>query len=769
MLLALLPLALIVAGLLAPLLEKALGKWLGVALGAVPLGAFVWLASQVGAEPATYQSEWFSTLGVNLDFHLAGMGHLMALLITGIGFFISLYASGYLGGHPLRGYFFVYLYSFMGAMLGIVVADNIYLLFVFWELTSITSYLLIGFNHKESISRWKALQALLVTGLGGLALLAGLILLANAMGTARLSEMLAQGVSLADHPHYLAVLILVVLGAFTKSAQVPFHFWLPNAMAAPTPVSAFLHSATMVKAGVYLLAILHPLLGGTIAWEALLVGCGMLTMLAGALIGLFQTDLKRILAFTTLSVLGLLTMLLGVGTDLAVKSAVIFLFGHALYKAALFMVAGSIDHETGTREVTAMAGLRRAMPLTAAAGALAALSKGGFPPFFGFLGKEYVYKAGLGLEWLQPMVLGSGILANMLLLALAFKVGFHPFWGKQQTAPKAHVHEAPWTMLAGPIGLAIAGLTFGALPTLLAAPVIQPAVFAVAGHPVDFKLALWQGFNVPLLLSAVTVVGGLTIFFLRERIWRQTKAVTDQGWRGFDGVYERCFNAVVAVAKWQTGLLQSGYLRNYLFIILGTAVCLIGVQLYRVGGLPEIVEVGRVRLHEGLLIAIMITATLGALFSRSLLSTLLCLGVVGLGVALIFALFGAPDLAITQVLVESLTVVLFALVVYKLPRFKTYSKRATIIGDGIFAALCGIAVTLLVLKANYIQLSPTISTQLGEWSYPLAKGKNVVNVILVDFRAIDTLGEIAVLAIAALGIASLLRFRPRKEPAEPNS
>ncbi|MGF1449356.1 MAG: hydrogen gas-evolving membrane-bound hydrogenase subunit E [Opitutales bacterium] len=766
MLLAILPLSLIVAGLLAPLLEKVLGKWLGVVLGVVPLAAFAWFAAQVGGDPVSYQATWFGTLGVNADFRLMGMGHLMALLITGIGFFISLYASGYLGGHALRGYFFVYLYAFMGAMLGIVVADNIYLLFVFWELTSITSYLLIGFNHKESISRWKALQALLVTGLGGLALLAGLILLANAMGTARLSEMLAQGVSVANHPHYLAILILVVLGAFTKSAQVPFHFWLPNAMAAPTPVSAFLHSATMVKAGVYLLAVLHPLLGGTIAWEGLLVTCGMITMLAGALIGLFQTDLKRILAFTTLSVLGLLTMLLGVGTDLAVKSAVIFLFGHALYKAALFMVAGSIDHEAGTREVTSLAGLRRAMPLTAAAGALAALSKGGFPPFFGFLGKEYVYKAGLGLEWLQPLVLGSGIAANMLLLALAFKVGFHPFWGKKQTAPKDHVHEAPWTMLAGPIGLAIAGLTFGALPKLLASPIIEPAVFAVAGHPVEFKLVLWQGFNLPLLLSVVTLAGGLTIFFLRERIWRQTKAVHEQGWRGFDGIYERCFNGLVALAKWQTGLLQSGYLRNYLIIILGTAVTLISIQLWRVGGLTDVVQMGTIRLHEGILIVIMIGATLGALFARALLSTLLSLGVVGLGVALIFALFGAPDLAITQVLVESLTVVLFALAVYKLPRFKIYSQRRTLIGDAIFALLCGIAVTLLVLKANYIQLSPTISTELGQWSYPLAKGKNVVNVILVDFRAIDTLGEIAVLAVAALGIASLLRFRPRKEAAD---
>ncbi|MGF1485087.1 MAG: hydrogen gas-evolving membrane-bound hydrogenase subunit E [Opitutales bacterium] len=761
MLLAVLPVALIVGGLFAPVLEKPAGRWLGVVLGLLPLAAFGWLAAQIGGPTVTYEAGWFSSLGVNLDFRLGGLGHVMALLITGIGFFISLYAGGYLGKHPLRGYFFVYLYAFMGAMLGIVLSDNIYLLFVFWELTSITSYLLIGFNHGEKLSRWKALQALLITGLGGLALLAGLILLANAMGTVRISEMLAQAGELSAHPHYTAIVVLIVLGAFTKSAQVPFHFWLPNAMAAPTPVSAYLHSATMVKAGVFLLAILHPLLGGTVLWEALLIPAGMITMLVGAVIGLFQTDLKRILAFTTLSVLGLLTMLLGVGTDLALKSALLFLVGHALYKAALFMVAGSIDHETGTREVTILGGLRRLMPLTATAAALAALSKGGFPPFFGFLGKEYVYKAGLGLEWLQPLVLGSGILANMLLLSLAFKVGFHPFIGKRGNLPSAHVHEAPWSMVIGPLSLAVCGLLFGLLPNVLLKPLLEPAVNAVAGYAVDYKVELWQGLNMPLLLSAITVGGGLTIFALREWIWKQTRAVTEQGLRGFDGLYERGFNALIALAKWQTGVLQSGQLRNYILIVLGTMVTLVGIKIWLFGGVPGSLNLDGIRLHEVLVVGAMIAATIGALSSNSLLAILLNLGVIGLGVALIFAFYAAPDLAITQVLVEALTVVLFALVVFRLPRLQRYSHKSTMWADALFASLCGLALTLLLLKATHIQLAPSISQELGQWSYPLAKGKNVVNVILVDFRAIDTLGEIAVLCIAALGVASLLRLRPK--------
>lgn len=770
-----------IAAFAAPLVCRYLKRGEGYVLAIAPLLAFIGIASQIpyiaSGVNVHFSFEWFSALGVAFDFKLDGLALLMALLVTGVGTLIVIYAGGYMHGHPQLGRFFLYLLSFMGAMLGLVLSDNLLLLFVFWELTSITSYLLIGFNHEQKESRWKALQALLITGFGAVAMLAGFILIGIVAGTYNLTEINRMGVSVESmrvlfqsSPYYTAIVVLVLLGAFTKSAQVPFHFWLPNAMAAPTPVSAYLHSATMVKAGVFLLARLNPSLGGSMGWSWTLTIFGSITLLLAVALGLFQTDLKRILAYTTLAVLGMLTMLIGVGTEMAIQSMVIFLLGHALYKAALFMTAGSIDHETGTRDVTVLRGLRGVMPITATAACLAALSKSGFPPFFGFVGKEYVYKAGVGMEGVAQYVLGAAFIGNLIILALAFKAGVAPFFGKlTQELPKKKPHEAPMSMWLGPITLGVLGLILGLFPVLVSSSLIAPAVSAIEGQPVELKVKLWHGVNLPLLISIATLAGGLVVFSFRKAVWTRAEGVLAAiRPYGAEAAYERLFDGIVWFSKAQTRWLQSGYLHNYVFIIVMTAVGFLAWALLSFGGLSFEIDWVNFDILTAGLVVVMIISTIISVTTESRMTALVALGVIGFGVALIFVYFGAPDLAITQLLVETLIVVLFMFVIVRLPVIKNYSSKATKIRDAILASSFGVLMSIMVLKAVNIQFNHSIAEKLAEMSYPEAKGKNVVNVILVDFRAIDTFGEIVVVATAALGIAALVstRFKKGKEAAK---
>ncbi|MEM0966437.1 MAG: hydrogen gas-evolving membrane-bound hydrogenase subunit E [Verrucomicrobiota bacterium] len=743
-------------GALAPILLRIVPKAAPWILAAVPATIFGFLLAGLNSDPLLVTVEWYSVLGASLDFRIDGLSRLMALLVTGIGAFILLYANGYLAGHKDLGRFLVALTGFMGSMLGLVLADNLILLFVFWELTSITSYFLIGFYHESIESRKKALQALIITGLGGLALLAGLVLLGFGTEQWTLSGLMADGVDFRGHPFYTASLILILLGAFTKSAQFPFHFWLPNAMAAPTPVSAYLHSATMVKAGVFLLAALAPVLGGTAQWEIILVSIGGITFLLGAIRGLFQTDLKAILAYTTISVLGLLVLLLGLDFEMAAQSAVLFLLGHALYKGALFMVAGNLDHETGTRDVTRLHGLRRLMPMTALAAGLAALSKAGFPPLFGFVGKEYVYKAGVAIGDLAPFFLGCAILGNALLFALAFKVGVHPFWSKGEADTPKRPHEGPFFLWVGPLVLAVTGLALGLFPSILERPLVEPAVESVLNQSVELKLALWHGFNLPLLLSGVTLLIGFTLYRFRAIFWRSNSWGLPRIVEAND-VYQRILNGVISFSKWQTRVLQNGKLRIYLFTILGAVSVLVAWKLRSIAELDvEPLNIGA-PIHIIALLLLMTGATVLVLMTNVKTNALLGFGIVGFGIALLFAYFGAPDLAITQIVVETLTLLLLFLVLSRLPEMRRISSKRTLWFDAGFSAVVGLLVFALVLKADLVQLAPAISAQLGDWSYPLAKGKNVVNVILVDFRALDTFGEVIVIVIAALGVGILMR------------
>ena len=549
----------------------------GWIVAALPLLVTVGLATLLDdisrGEVFRFSLPWVESLGVNLSFRLDGLALLFALIIGGIGTLIVIYASGYFGADARLGRFYVILLLFMVAMLGTVTADNLITLFIFWELTSISSYLLIGFKHEDEEARSAALQALLVTGAGGLALLAGLILLGIAGGSLEFSTLLEGGVDLGGHALYGPILGLVLLGAFTKSAQVPFHFWLPGAMAAPTPVSAYLHSATMVKAGVYLLARLNPLLGGTVAWTVALGVVGGLTLVIGAFLALQHRDLKRVLAYSTVSALGGLVMLIGLGTSVALKAALVFLLAHALYKGALFMVAGNIDHETGTRDIARLGGLRKAMPFTALAAGLAALSMAGLPPFLGFVGKEVVYDATLN----QPaalVVTGAALVANILTVVVAGIVTLRPFFGAVADGLPKRPHEAPVRMWLGPVTLAVLGLGLGLMVGPLGDGLIAPALSAVKGEPATAKLALWHGLNLMLALSVVTVAGGALLYLVRSRLILGADLAERLTAWGPARMYQRAVRGLFTLARAQTRLLQHGYLRYYLLVILGMAVAL---------------------------------------------------------------------------------------------------------------------------------------------------------------------------------------------------
>lgn len=705
--------------------------------------------------------EWVPSLGINFSFYIDGLSLTFALLISGIGFFIWLYTSSYLAGHKQLGRFYCYLLLFMIAMMGIVLSDNLITLFVFWELTTVSSYLLIGFDHTSDKARRSALQALFVTGAGGLALLAGLILIGMVGGTYELSEIIARGDVIKSHDLYTPILILVLIGAFTKSAQIPFHFWLPNAMAAPTPVSAYLHSATMVKAGIYLLARFHPALSGTDMWIWTLTIFGAVTAVTASVFALRQTDLKLMLAYTTVMALGTLTMFLGAEATVAIAAAMTFLIVHSFYKAALFMIIGIIDHETGTRDVNSLRGLARVMPITAVAAAAAALSMAGFPPFLGFIGKELKYEGALAIASEPVVVATAAILANALMVAAAGIVAVRPFFGTAFPTPKTP-HEAPVRLWIGPLVLASLGLTFGLVPSLIGHTMVQPAVTAILGRPETVKLALWHGINVPLMLSILTFVLGIGLFAIHQRFRQALIRIGNSVPINADKVWDQLLDGLKCVAGWQTRILQNGILHHYLFVLFATFALVIGASLYLTGAMRLPDQWPRLLAKEWAIVALIASAAVVTLFARTRLGAVCTLGVVGVGVAIVFLMFGAPDVAITQLLVETLFVVLIAVVMLRLPGFRTQQRERPRLADGVLAIIVGSLMTLIVLAVIAEPIDRSITEYFEKTSVPEAFGRNIVNVILVDFRAMDTFGEIAVVVIAAIGAVALIRRAGRR-------
>jgi len=744
--------------LLAPLAHRLLGKASGWFIALLPLALTVYFATLlplvVAGQALQHSVAWVPVLGVNFSFYLDGLSLLFALLITGIGTFIVIYSGGYLKGHPDLGKFYLIILLFMASMLGLVLADDIVTLFVMWELTSITSYLLIGFHHSEFKSRRAAMQALLVTAGGGLALLAGLILLAGVGGTLELSQLLGQGELLRQHPLYLPALVLVLLGAFTKSAQFPFHFWLPNAMEAPTPVSAYLHSATMVKAGVYLLARLQPGLGGTEVWSHTLMAFGLATLLTGAVLTLRHTDLKRLLAYSTVAALGALVFTIGMVplTDYyAAVGFATFLLAHSLYKGGLFMAAGAIDHETGTRDVRSLSGLFKVMPITGVAVLLAGFSLAGLPPVLGFIGKEVLYVASLKAApfWMVGLaVVGFALGATLATILIV------PFF---RGRPPEQVHEGPPSLWLGPVVLAGLGLLVGLFPGLYN-PLMEATAGAVKGKTLEYTLKLWPGFNLALLLSVLTVLLGVGLYFLYPRIqaWMATDPLP-----GPENGYNALLRGLMRLAGGITGLLQSGSMRAYLVWIFAGLVGLVGLALLRSGSLFWPQEVSAVNPAQVVLMALMLLGALVALGLRSHLGMVVVVGIVGAGVALLFLLQNAPDLSITQFLVETLTAILIALVLLQIVRIGQIPAGRPL--DAVVALGFGGLITLLMLGMLAQPLAPHLSNFFAEKSLPEGFGRNIVNVILVDFRGLDTFGEISVVGLAGLGVYALLKRRARKE------
>ncbi|MCR4265320.1 putative monovalent cation/H+ antiporter subunit A [Nitratireductor sp. ZSWI3] len=705
---------------------------------------------------------WISSLDVDFSWYLDGLSLTFALLISGIGTLIVLYSGGYLKGHEHQGRFFSFILMFMGSMLGLVVADSFLTLFVFWELTSITSFLLIGFDHTREASRRAALQALIVTGMGGLSLLAGLLVIWNVTGAGSMSALLETGDALRQAPLYMAALLLILGGAFTKSAQFPFHFWLPNAMEAPTPVSAYLHSATMVKAGVYLVMRLNPVLGETGAWETILPIFGGTTLIVGTLLAVRQTDLKLMLAYTTVASLGLLVMLTGFGSEKAVEAAVLYLVAHSMFKGALFMVAGLVDHESGTRDITSLGGLRAAMPITFAAAVLAAASMGGLPLFFGFLAKEEIYAAlGFSNGWSSLLTLVA-LIGNGLMFAIGFAVALKPFLGAKVETPK-HAHEGPVLLWLGPLVLGGLGLIAALASSVSHQFVSSPMSSAVAGLPVTVTISTVPHVGLPLLLSVVTVALGIVAFLMLDR-GRALMAATLQtiGW-GPDKGFDQALRGLTRFSFGTTGVIQDGRLDHYMMATFVALAASLLIPLFLFGELPSLPAIPDAPFYEWVVLLIGVIGLGAVIYARDRLTAIVSLGIQGFSVALLFMLLGAPDLSFTQFMVETLSVVILALVMTRL-RLSPTDHRPTgeKISDVLVAGLCGTALGLMLLRVTQVPFNGELSEFFAQNSRVIAHGRNIVNVIIVDFRGTDTLGEIAVVMITGLAILALVRIRAVK-------
>ncbi|MBK6596836.1 MAG: monovalent cation/H+ antiporter subunit A [Proteobacteria bacterium] len=716
--------------------------------------------------------DWLPLPGARFGFRLDGLAAMFAGMVLVLGALIIMYARYYLSARDPIARFYAFFMLFMGSMLGVVLADNLILLAVFWELTSLSSFLLIGYWQYRSDARQGARLALTITGLGGLALLGGVLIIGHIVGDYSLDSVLAAGDQIRASSLYLPALILVLLGVFTKSAQFPFHFWLPHAMAAPTPVSAYLHSATMVKAGVFLLARLYPALSGTEAWFFIVSGAGLLTLLIGAYTAVFQHDLKGLLAYSTISHLGLITLLFGLNSPMAAVAGIFHILNHATFKASLFMAAGIIDHESGSRDMRKLNGLWRLMPMTAVLAIVASAAMAGVPLLNGFLSKELFFGETLAFEGHRALEFGVPLLAT---LAAAFSVTYSMrfihdvFWnGEPQGLPR-QPHDPPKWMLVPVAVLVCLCLLVGILPNTTIEPILQFSAGAVlGGPPPEFTIKIWHGINWPLAMSVAAMVAGAIFYLLLQRLFSLHDIVHLP--RGGKELFDALINRSLAMARSLTGRLQSGHLQHSLAIIFLIATVAAALPLapgLSYGHTP----LTPVSLPAVILWAVGCVATLSIafLYARRLVA-LVAIGVVGLIVSLAFAVFSAPDLALTQLLVEVVTVILMLLALYYLP-FESPPERNSPPRwrDAMLAGLIGTGITAITY-AILTRPTASIADYFLQKSLPEGFGTNVVNVILVDFRALDTLGEVTVVAIAALIVAGVLRMIvPRVVPEQPEA
>ncbi len=753
-------LAMLLAAVLAPVAARWIGRRTGYLLSVTFIGVGSVLATVMPTvlEGGVVEEKWswLPTLGVSFHLRMDGISVLFAGLVLGVGALVTAYAARYLKDDSSHARLFLFLTLFATAMLGLVLAGDVILLFVFWELTTLASFFLIGGNGLAGAK--PATRALVTTGSGGLALLAAAVMIADAAGTSDLSVILADPGAVAGSPLAPAIAVLVIVAAFTKSAQIPFHFWLPDAMVAITPVSAYLHAATLVKGGIYLLLRFTPVFNGMVGWRATLITVGLASAIVGALFALQRHDLKALLAYSTVSQLGFIIALIGVGTPAALAAAALHTFAHALFKATLFMLVGIIDREAGSRDIRQLSGLWKVMPVTATLTALAAASMAGLPPLLGFVSKEEAFQAFLdapGPAWVGVLATVAAVCAAALTFAYGFRMVYGSFGGP---TVQRDLHEPKALFLAPAAVPAVLGVLLGFTPEVLN-PLITRTVVDTHGVDAVAYLALWHGFTTALLASAITIALGSLLFAARAPVDRTLDRLElpVSGTEGFDALYDGAVatGAVVGRPDMRPGL--AGHLARPLVALV--ALGAVGVAV--VGPLAD--PPGDVtRPGDWVVVGLLAVAVLGAVVTRNRLAVISMIGVAGFLVAGWFLLAGAPDLALTQMLVEILTVVVAVLVLRRLPSaFRAVRRRRTLatavlaVGSGCVAFLATLALT------GRRGASPAAEVLVND-AYELSGGTNVVNTVLVDFRGLDTLGEVGVLAVAAIGLLALLRAETRR-------
>ncbi|NLW07954.1 MAG: Na+/H+ antiporter subunit A [Clostridia bacterium] len=761
----------------------------------LPILLFVYLIKHISlvarGKPIIHSVPWIPSLGINYTINIDGLALIFGLIISGIGALVVLYSIYYLSkDREALQNFYVYLLLFMGAMLAVVFSDNIIVLYLFWELTSISSFLLIAYWYQRKSSRYGAQKALLITMFGGFLMLGGFLLLANVTGTFSIGEMILQAGKIKEHPVFLPAMLLILLGAFTKSAQFPFHIWLPDAMEAPTPISAYLHSATMVKAGIYLIARFTPIFGGNMAWFWAVSGIGLFTLFWGAFSAIRQRDLKAVLAYSTVSQLGMITCLLGLGSvamyygpgessalyTSAILAAIFHLLNHSTFKGCLFMVVGIIDHQTGTRDIRRLGGLMNLMPVTFTLAVIGSFSMAGLPPFNGFLSKEMFFTSVLNASHLDIFHMETwGIMfpviawtASVFTFIYCMIIVFKTFTGKYHPQKlERKINEASWGLLLPPALLALLVVLFFFFPNVLARYLLIPAMasvlpdFGKTGFVVD-PIEAWHGWT-PELLMTIGIVAIGTLMFVYLRKWISIYARLPVQF-SLNNMYDQLLVKTEAFSARLTRAYMTGFVRDYLLYIFAFFVVVLGgIMLFLDTFAYDPAANNPISIYEIILALAMVVCALMVLFARTRLVAIIGVGVMGYLVAMFFVVFRAPDLALTQLVVETVTTVLFLLCFYFLPELKeeagSIGLRATNLA---VAAGVGVIVTAMALSAQGNRLFAPISW-FFENSYELAGAKNIVNAILVDFRGFDTMFEILVFSIAGLGVYTLIKLLTRRD------
>nr|WP_238393490.1 Na+/H+ antiporter subunit A [Staphylococcus saccharolyticus] len=781
---------LLIFALIIPILYRFVKRLhLGWFVLPVPIVLFIYFLSLISmtmsGNNVMKTLNWMPHFGMNFNLYVDGLGLLFSLLITGIGSLVVLYSIGYLSKSEQLGNFYCYLLLFMGAMLGVVLSDNFITLYLFWELTSFSSFLLISFWREKKASIYGAQKSLIITVLGGLSLLGGIILLSLVADTFSIHSMINKASEIQSSPFFILAMVFFMIGAFTKSAQVPFYIWLPDAMEAPTPVSAYLHSATMVKAGLYIIARITPIFAISVGWVWTITLVGLITLFWASLNATKQQDLKGILAFSTVSQLGMIMSMLGIGavsyhyqgpdSQLYVAgfvAAIFHLINHATFKGALFMITGGIDHSTGTRNVKKLGGLLTIMPISFTLTLLTTLSMAGIPPFNGFLSKEKFLEAMINITHANIMSLNTlgaifpiiAIVGSIFTFVYSIKFILHIFFGKYKPEElPQQAHEASALMLISPMILALLVIVFGLFPSLLTQSIIEPASQAISqSKELTAEFHLFHGIT-PAFLSTLSIYVIGTLLLVTFSYWiHLLEAQPD--YLKLNYWYDSSGQHIPGYSENITHSYVTGFSRNNLAIILGTLIVLTIVTLLSVPLSIDFKDVSHLRIFEGGILLFLLVAASFIVFAKSRLFSIIMLSAVGYAISVLFIFFKAPDLALTQFVVESISTALFLLCFYHLPNLNRYNEKPTFkMTNAIISIGVGLTVITLGLIGYGNRHFGSITKFYQEHVYDLAHGKNMVNVILVDFRGMDTLFESSVLGIAGLGVYTMIKLRLKQQ------